>query len=290
MGLRIHSNIAALRVRHRLESLGPRVERSLGRLSSGLRLRGAADGPGDLGVSERLGVRIRSIQAARRNVEDGMGMMELTLGGLSSVAEILERQRELAVQALNGTLEDRDRELLDVEFQALKEEIDRLAQLEFNGIAVLADPTTITLQTGPERLSRQRFRGLDARTVGLGLSTAGLGSLQDAQLALSSIDRAHLRLSRMTASRAAILRRLESVHGRLGRADLDLSAARSRLRDADVAQESARLGRDLILQEAGVALLAQANSAPLLALALLHGSTGGEGAPSGPIRLLHREP
>lgn len=269
MGLRIHSNITSLRVQRDLERVGARVDESLERLSSGLRVNQAEDDAAALGVSERLRVRLKSIQQARRNVEDVLGMQRFALGGLESLSDILASLRELALQSLSGTVNAMDREVLNNDFQSLKESIDRVARRDFNGLQVLADPFELTVQIGPNSTETLTVHGLDMRTVALGLATDGVATTAMAETALEHVDLAANAVSLAAGSQGAVVGRLESTLASLSQANQNLTSAESLIRDADYAREITRLTHDTVLQDSAVALLAQANSQSEVALILL---------------------
>ena len=173
MGLRINTNIMALQAQRHLREHTRRAQKAMERLSSGLRINRAGDDPAGLAISEGLKARIRALDVAGRNAADGISMVQVAEGGLDSVSELLIRMKELGVQALNGAMDDQQRSYLDREFQALKEEITRIAGAsEFNGLHLLdGSQGSVDLQVGVDA------GGSGALTVALGIdaSAAGLG-------------------------------------------------------------------------------------------------------------------
>lgn len=273
MGLRINTNIVSLNAQRNLAAVTQRIGATFRRLSSGLRIASAADDPAGLAMSERLRAQVRSLEQARRNTMDGVSMVQTAEGALNEVSSILLRLRELAVESANGTVADQDRSTLQQEFASQLEEIDRIARsTEFDGVKLLdGSNSSIGFQVGAgtsafDRISVQ----LDAAlSTDLGLGTAGIGTLAGVSFAMGAIDGA-------IASVSSLRGRFGAVQGRLGHAiDFlgvqieNLSAADSRIRDVDFAAETAKLAKDQILQQATIALLAQANAMPQLALRLL---------------------
>jgi flagellin len=251
MGLRVNTNIAALSAQRNLASVSGRLSGNFSRLSSGLRIATAADDAAGLGISERMRGQIRSLAVASRNAQDGVSLAQTAEGALQEVNNNLNRMRELAVQAANGTLTTQDRQTLDTEFQALITEIGRVSgQATFNGVALLDGSTTsLDIQVGTNANETISDAG-NVMTVidgAIDLVTEARGELGAAQ-------------NRLTSSIASILNTREN-----------LSAAESRIRDVDVAIETADLTRNSILQQAAVSILAQANTQPQLALSLLQG-------------------
>ena len=269
MGLRIHSNVAALRVRNELERSGARIDRSLARLSSGERVSSAADDPSALGLGERRRARLGSIRQAKRNNEDSIGVQRFALSGLASLSGLLARMRALTLQSLSETMTPGDRILLNQDFQALKQEIDRVAEQKFNGLSVLADRSTITLQTGVDGNETLEVHGLDVRTEVLGLSVDSVMAPKPAEEALDHITRAFNIVLTYMGSRGALVGRLESNLATLAQEDVNLSASQSLLSDTDYASEIAHLTSQRIVRDSALAVLTQANAEPELAMQLL---------------------
>jgi flagellin len=274
MGLRINTNVASIGAQRALAQVTDRLAVRYKRLATGLRITGAADDAAGLAISERLRAQVRSLDQARRNAADGISMVQTGEGALNEVGNILLRLRELAVQASNGTMSSTDRQTLDDEFAELVEEIDRIGRgTEFNGIKLLdGSATTVVFQIGmgiadgTDRLAA----GLSAvLATSLGLDVLGVTNVGNARSSLSAIDSAIDSVSSVRGRFGAMQNRLESTIRYLGVQAENLMAAESRIRDVDIARETAELAKDQILQQASIAVLAQANSQPQLALRLL---------------------
>jgi len=278
MGLRIATNVASLTSQRHLRETRELLDRSLERLSSGYRINRAGDDAAGLAISEKLRAKIKGLVQAQRNSSDGVSLIQVAEGGLNEVGNILVRLRELGVQAASDTIGDKERKFLDLEYQSLKDEIDRIANsTEFNG-SYLLDGTGGSLDfqvntggdnlLGVDRISFDAFK-LDVNTDKLGLDQLSVKSKTDAQHSLAHIDNAIESVSSTRAELGAIENRLSSTIRNLGVSVENLSAARSRIKDVDIAEETAELTKHNILMQAGTAVLAQANSAPKMALALL---------------------
>ena len=283
MGLRIATNTTSLVAQRHLRETRALLDRSLERLSSGYRINRAGDDAAGLAISEKLRAKTRGLIQAQRNASDGVSLIQVAEGGLNEVQNILVRLRELGVQAASDTIGNRERRYLNEEYQSLKEEIDRIANsTEFNGTFLL-DGTGGSLDfqvntggenlLGVDRISFDAFK-LDVNTDKLGLEELGAATKADAQRSLATIDDAIERVSSVRGQLGAIENRLESTVKNLSVSIENLSAARSRIKDVDVADETAKLTQNNILMQAGTAVLAQANSVPKMALQLL-GATGG---------------
>jgi flagellin len=274
MGLRVNTNIPSLNAQRNLEGITTRLNTNYRRLSTGLRITTAADDAAGLAISERLRAQVRSIHQAKRNVNDGISLVQTTEGALNETSSILIRMRELAVQASNSTVSNPDRGTLQEEFSALISEVNRIARsTEFNGIKLLdGSVTSLQFQVG-----FGVAQGID--TINLSLSpalatTVGIGSLDisyatNAGSAMTAIDEAIDTVSSLRGSLGAVQNRLISTIANLGIAAENLQGAESRIRDVDVAVETASLTRNSILQNAAISILAQANAAPQAALSLL---------------------
>ncbi|MBK7045075.1 MAG: flagellin FliC [bacterium] len=272
MGLRIGTNVAAMAAQRHLANATARVNRSLERLSSGLRINRAADDPAGLAVSERLRGQMRALEVGARNAADGISLLQTADGGLESMADLLIRLNELTQQAMTGTVTNEQRGFLDSEFQALVDEIDRIAvSMEFNGRNLL-DGSGGSAEV---RVGSGAGIGLDlsgsytASSLGLdNLSLAG-NPASWAEQPLSAIEDALQRVSSGRASFGASQNRLESVIRMLQNQNENLAAADSRIRDVDYAAEVSELTSAQILQQMAVAMLAQAQRQPSLVLRLL---------------------
>jgi flagellin len=273
MGLRVNTNLFSLTAQRNLADVSGRLQGNFARLSSGLRIATAADDAAGLGISERLRAQIRSLDQAGRNAQDGVSLVQTAEGALGEVSGNLTRLRELAVQAANGTLNTGDRAALDSEFQALIAEIDRVAtQTDFNGINLFDGSTaTVSIQVGTESGETIDITLDDATESGLGLDGGSfdLTTVSNASSALATIDTAIDSISTLRGDLGAQQNRLQSSFRSIVSTRENLSAAESRIRDVDIAAETADLTRNTILQQAAVSVLAQANVQPQLALSLL---------------------
>ena len=271
MGLRVNTNIASMVAQRNLAQVTNRLQGNFARLSSGLRIATASDDAAGLGISERMRAQIRSFTVAGRNAQDGVSLVQTAEGALHEVSNNLARMRELAVQAANGTLTTTDRATLDTEFQELISEIDRLAsQTKFNGVSLL-DGTTASLdiQVGVDSGEVVTLNLTDTTTATLGVDSEDVTTAANASSALAAIDTAIDLVTTGRGGLGAAQNRLGSAIASIASAREALSAAESRIRDVDVASETADLTRNTILQQAAVSVLAQANVQPQLALQLL---------------------
>jgi flagellin len=273
MGLRVNTNIASINSQRNLESVTARLNRNYRKLSTGLRITTAADDAAGLAISERLRSQVRSLSQAKRNAMDGISLVQTAEGSMNESSAILIRMRELATQANNGTVSAKDKATLNEEFQALISEIDRIAlSTEFNGIKLLdGSSSTFDFQVGVGTVG-----GVDTISVSLTPSLAtsiGIGSISidaaGASAAIAAIDTAINSVSSLRGTLGAVQNRLDSTISNIGVAIENLSAAESRIRDVDVAEETAKLTRNSILQQAAISILSQANVAPQSALNLL---------------------
>ncbi len=278
MGLRIATNVSSLTSQRHLRETRELLDRSLERLSSGYRINRAGDDAAGLAISEKLRAKIKGLVQAQRNASDGISLIQVAEGGLNEVQNILVRLRELGVQAASDTIGQRERKFLDLEFQSLKDEVDRIANsTEFNGTFLL-DGTGGSLDfqvntggenlLGVDRISFDAFR-LDVNTDKLGLEELEVARKDGAQRSLGAIDRAIEEVSGTRAELGAIENRLTSTIRNLGISVENLSAARSRIKDVDIADETAEMTKHNILMQAGTSVLTQANNVPKLALSLL---------------------
>jgi flagellin len=275
MALYINSNVASEQAQKNLGSNQARLMTSFSRLSSGLRINSAKDDAAGLAISESIKSQVRSFTVAERNASDGISMAQTAEGSLGEVHDILGRMRELATQASNGSLTSTDRGFLQTEFGSLQEEIGRIqGSAKFNGRALVGSTqSTITLQVGLNNTASDQIDvtlgGVSLATIS-GASTSLSGSSASSALAaLSTIDKAISSVSTARATFGAAMNRLEVASNSIQTMRLNLSAANSRIRDVDVAGETAALSRNQVLTQAGVSVLAQANQLPQLALGLL---------------------
>lgn len=284
MAITINTNIASLNAQRNLNATQSRLQGNFGRLSTGLRINTAADDAAGLGISEKLKSQIRSMAQAERNAHDGNSLLQTAEGAMNEVSGVLTRMRELAVQSATDTLGATERGFLDQEVTSLMEELDRIAEVtEFNGAKLLlggATGTTFSFQVGIGSTTNDRIAAtikgtkaadLGAITGGAVSSVAGIdvSTITGARDALSVIDQAITDVSSRRADMGSIQNRLNITVANLGTARENLTAANSRIRDVDVAQETAAMTRNNILMQAGVSVLAQANQQPQVALSLL---------------------
>lgn len=276
----INTNVASLNAQRNLSSTQNRLESNYGRLSTGLRINHAADDAAGLAISERLRSQIRSMTQAERNGNDGISLLQTAEGAMNEVSGVLTRIRELAVQSANGTLGATERTYIDNEKTALLAEVDRIAaSTEFNGTNLLnggAAGVSFTFQIGTHGTASDTITAsisdMSTTTLAGGaLAALDLTSQAGAQSALATLDTAIDGVSTARATLGTAQNRLQVTIANLGNARENLSAAQSRIRDVDVASETADMTRNNILTQSGVAVLAQANQMPQIALKLLGG-------------------
>lgn len=278
MGLRIATNVSSLTAQRHLINTRRLLDRSLERLSSGYRINKAGDDAAGLAISEKLRAKTRGLVQAQRNASDGISLIQVAEGGLEEIQNILIRLRELGVQAASDTIGPQERRYLNEEYQALKEEIDRIANVtEFNG-TVLLDGTGGSLDfqvstggqnlLGVDRISFDAFKS-DVNSDKLGLEELSIDTKVNAQRSLSILDNAIEDVSSIRGELGAIDNRLSSTIRNLSVSIENLSAANSRIKDVDIAVETSELTRNNIMMQAGTSVLQQANSIPKMALTLL---------------------
>jgi flagellin len=264
----INTNIASLNAQRNLTSSQSSLATSLQRLSSGLRVNSSKDDAAGLAIATRMDAQLRGMNVAIRNSNDAISFAQTAEGALGKMTDSLQRMRELAVQAANGSNSDDDRTNLDAEYQQLVEEIDRLGdKTKFNNQAVFGS-TTFTFQVGANSDDTIDVTAVAAPdTSGLG----DIGTLADATAEITAIDTMLDDINTDRATLGAVQNRFESVISSLQVAAENQAAAKSRIMDADFAAETANLTRGQILQQAGTAMLAQANAQPNNVLTLLRG-------------------
>ncbi|MFT3817742.1 MAG: flagellin [Rubrivivax sp.] len=280
MSATINTNIASMNAQRNTSASQLSLTTSMQRLSSGLRVNSAKDDAAGLAISERMNAQVRGMNVAIRNANDGISMAQTAEGALSKVGDALQRMRELAVQARNGTNSDSDKNSLNKEFGELQKEINRvLGGTAFNGKKILgAQGTNISFQvganTGADDTITVKFENMvsNADMSAITVSTASIGSTADMSAIASVIDNIDTALDTINDKRAtfgATQSRFEAVIANLQVSVENQSAARSRIVDADFAVETANLSRAQILQQAGNAMIAQANQQPQQVLRLL---------------------
>jgi flagellin len=252
------------------------LDKSLERLASGSRINHAGDDAAGLAISENLRAQIRGMRQAKRNALDGISLIQVSEGGLNEIANMMIRLRELAIQAASDTIGDTERQFTDREFQSLKQEIDRIANnTMFNGTPLLngrAGVFEIQVGTGNNPiLDRVIYNGerSDASLDALKLGGESVATKQGAQLSLAVIDDALIRTNSIRADLGALQNRLQSTINNLSISDENLSAANSRIRDTDLAEEVSEMTKNNILMQAGISVLGQANNTNSAAIKLL---------------------
>jgi len=275
MGLRINSNILSLNARSNLANVSERLSGNFSRLSSGLRIASASDDAAGLGISERLRAQVRSLNQAGRNAQDGVSLVQTAEGALGQTNDNLARLRELAIQSANGTLNSGDRAIISLEFSALTAEIGRVAtETNFNGVQLLdGTASSLNIQVGIDsgQTIAISLSSVTQSSLGLGSTSFNVGSATSASAALNAIDAAIDTVAGLRGNLGASQNRLGSAIRSIATSAENLAAAETRIRDVDVAFETADLTRNSILQQAAVSVLSQANVQPQLALSLLGG-------------------
>lgn len=276
MGLRISTNVQSLKAQNSLAKVEENKSNTLAKLSSGSRINKAGDDAAGLAISEKLKANIRGTQQASRNAGDGISMIQTAEGGLNESSNILIRLRELSVQAASDTIGDQERKFSDLEFQQLKNEMERIAtSTQFNGKNLLSgEGESMDFQIGimnDEKNDRLSYRPADtsARVGDLGIDGLGVLSKESAQGNLEAIDKAINGVNANRASLGALQNRLQSTISNLEVRTENLSAANSRIRDTDIALESAEMTKGNILSAAATSVLAQANNSGSAALKLI---------------------
>ncbi len=276
MGLRINTNVQSLKAQSALSRVEEGKSNTLAKLASGSRINKAGDDAAGLAISEKLKAEIRGSQQANRNAGDGISMIQTAEGGLNETSNILIRLRELSVQAASDTIGEQERKFSDLEFQNLTQEIGRIsASTQFNGKKLLSgEGDTLDFQVGimnDQKNDRLSYRPQDssARPSDLGVEGLNVLTKGDAQSNLEKIDGAINNVNGNRASLGALQNRLQSTIANLETKTENLSAANSRIRDTDIALESAEMTKANILSAASTSVLAQANNAGSAALKLI---------------------
>lgn len=276
MGLRISTNVAALNAQKNLYMTNINANKSMARLASGFRINQAADDAAGLAISENLKGQIRGLRQANRNANDGISLVQIAEGSLNEVSNMLIRLRELGVQAASDTIGDTERQFLDVEYQQLKSEIQRVTEsTQYNGYDLLnGTGGVLDIQVGVNNdpfKDRISFNAGAANSTleALGMTAESVATKEGAQQSLSVLDTAMVSVNSIRANFGAMQNRLVSTSNNLLIYDENMSAANSRIRDTDVASETSEMIRNNILMQAGVSVLGQANQQAQLALKLL---------------------
>jgi len=276
MGLRINTNTSALNAQRTMSGTRMALDKSLERLASGSRINHAGDDAAGLAISENLRAQIRGMRQAKRNAQDGVSLIQVSEGGLNEISNIMIRLRELAIQAASDTIGDTERSFTDREYQAMKQEIDRIANgTQFNGTPLLNGKAGIfEIQVGTQNnpiLDRVVYNGerSDASLDALKLGGESVATKQGAQLSLAVIDDGLVRVNSIRADLGALQNRLQSTINNLAISDENLSSANSRIRDTDFAEEVSEMTKNNILMQAGISVLGQANNSNSAAVKLL---------------------
>jgi len=269
MSLRINNNPEALNAHRQLVATSSKMQKSMERLSSGYRINRAADDAAGLAISERLRSQVKGLAQAQRNAQDAVSMVQTAEGSLSEVHAMLQRVRELAVQYKNGSLSTTDRTAIQSEVNELQSEIERIGSAaEFNGIKLLNTAGTVSFQVGSndgEIITVATISmGSSVPAAAFSLTAGGTGDI-------SEIDAAIAAVSNQRAAFGAVQNRLEYALNNLATYQENLVASESRIRDVDMAAEMVDFTKFQILQQAGTAMLAQANQSPQSVLSLLRG-------------------
>ena len=269
----INTNVMSLNAQRNLSTNSASLATTIQRLSSGLRINSAKDDAAGLAISERFTTQIRGLDVAARNANDGISLAQTAEGALSSIGENMQRIRELAVQAANGTNSAEDRAALQKEVTQLSDEITRVKNnSSFNGTKLLDGSTaSFTIQVGADAGSDNQIdiSTVDMTATATAVAALDISSASGATAALTAIDTQLQTVNTARADLGAIQNRFSSVISNLQNSSENLSAARSRIQDTDYAKETAELTRTQILQQAGTAMLAQAKSVPQNVLSLL---------------------
>ncbi len=279
MALRINYNYESVASQRNLSTSQSNYGRAIEQLSSGLRINKAADDAAGLAVSEKLKNQVRGLNQAQRNAQDGISLLQTAEGALNETHSLLGRMRELAVQSANDTLSNSDRLHIQDEVNQLLSEVDRIASsTQFNKISLLDGSAAVALHIGANKetgvndneiavaIAASDTTSLAIDTLG---TTATITTQSGANSAISALDAAIENISTSRGKIGAYQNRLESTINSLGVASENAGAANSRIRDADVAQSVSEMVRNQILQQSTMAVLAQANQAPQMALQLL---------------------
>jgi len=276
MGLRINTNVASLQAQTSVSKVNKESNESFAKLSSGSRITKSADDAAGLAISEKLKAEIRSSQQANRNANDGISMVQVAEGGLNETSNILTRMRELSIQSASDTVGDSERGMANLEYQQLKSEMDRISQVtEFNGKKLLTgegDKYEFQVGTkGDEFENRISFESsqISAGVESLGVASVEIASKEGAQESLANIDGAIEKVSGQRAVLGSLQNRLVSTSNNLQTYTENMSAANSRIRDVDYAEETAKQARNSIITSAGTSVLAQANMSGQSALKLI---------------------
>lgn len=272
----INTNLASLNAQRHVDRTQGALSTSMERLSSGLRVNSAKDDAAGLAIADRMNAQVKGMNVAIRNANDGISRAQTTEGALATATDILQRMRELAVQAANGTNATGDSANLQSEFAQLQSEIIRVSdQTKFNGAAVFASTAAVTYQVGADNGQTVAVGGVSLKNGAAVTSAVSAGvavsSQASAQAAIAALDSAIDEVTTNRAAMGAAINRFQFTIANLQISAENQTAARGRIMDTDYAAETANLSRNQILQQAGNAMIAQANQAPNQVMSLLKG-------------------
>ena len=266
----INTNVSALRASTASRSADKALGTAMERLSTGKRINSAKDDAAGLAIATRMTSEIRGLNAAVRNSNDGISLVQTAEGAMGEVTSMLQRMRELAVQSANGTLTTEDRTNLQAEVSQLISQIgDVSSRTNFNGTSLMAASTSITIQTGSKASETVQFSIGSMTTASLGVSASTVATAAGATAALTAIDTALTTVTTERANLGAVQNRLDATISNLTNRATNLTESRSRIEDADFSEETTALAKSQILSQASTAMLAQANQSQQNVLSLL---------------------
>ena len=273
MAMVINTNMGAINASRILDATQKDQSTAMERLTSGLRINNAADDAAGLAVATGMTTQIRGTDQAIRNANDGMALLQTVDGASEEIVNMMQRMRELAVQSLNGTYNQENRQQMDAEFTQLQNEIDRVAKTtKFNEVQLMSQGTTISLHVGWERGGANKINISTKGFIAASLQTSTaytISTVGDASGAIAAIDADLSNIGTTRAKWGALQNRLDYTVSNLANVNENMNGARSQIQDADFARESAQLARTQVLQQAGMAMLGQANQQSQNVLSLL---------------------
>ena len=268
MSIRINTNVIAQKAQSSLKQATAEQNDAMEMLSSGKRINKAADDAAGMAMASKMESEIVGSRQAQRNAQDGVSLVQTAVGSLNEVSSLLTRMRELSVQAASGILSKEDRSYVQIEFEQLSNEVDRISQsTNFNGAQLIngeANPDNLSFQVGTRADNIIEFDAskINATTDGLGIDGSSVSSISNARDAIEELDGALSKVNKHRAGLGSMQRRLESAVSNLDSSIINKEAAKSRIMDADVAKVSADLAIANIKASSGMSVLAQANTAP----------------------------
>jgi len=275
MAISVVTNVASLRAQRNLNKTANAMTGHIEKLSSGLRINKAGDDAAGSAISSQLTAYEQGLKQANRNANDGVSLIQTAEGAMNEMTGIVQRMRELSVQAANeGTMDSTERGYLDQEFQLLESELDRIVNVtEYNGQKLVDGSVSsgVSFQVGMKNTGNDRISVsiANSNSTSLGLNDESLSSASNAQKAIAALDTALQTINTTRGTLGATQNRLEATMSNLSVMHENMAAGNSRIKDVDVAEESAAFTRSQILSQAGTSMLAQANSLPQSALSLI---------------------